>query len=360
MKYGVTRDYVLGLEVVLADGAVIRTGGRNVKDVMGYDLTRLFVGSEGTLGIITEATLRLRPMPPPKSTLLAFFPSVAAAGEAVSRMTAAGLVPVTLELLDRYVINAVESALHLGLDPEAGAMLMIESDAGGELAEAELCTAAAACDAAGASSQQRATGPDEADALREARRQAHWSMAQAGAARTEDVSVPRSRAAALMAAIERVAARHGMAIGVFGHAGDGNYHPTYVTPPGTPDEHALIDARVPTSTPRCSHWAAPSAASTARVSPSVASSSTRSAACDRGRCGPSRPRSTPTASSTPARCCPINGRASSWLRGWQTRESPSASAVCSSDDRRAWRDRIAQPALRAARHDEQPRRSCGS
>ena len=131
VKYGVTRDYVLGLEVVLADGEVIRTGGRNVKDVMGYDLTRLMVGSEGTLGIITEATLKLRPRPAPKTTLLAFFPSVGHAGDAVSRMTAAGVTPVTLEMLDRNIIDAVEGALHLGLDPAAGAMLMIESDAGG-------------------------------------------------------------------------------------------------------------------------------------------------------------------------------------------------------------------------------------
>ena len=134
VKYGVTRDYVLGLEVVLADGEVIRTGGRNVKDVMGYDLTRLMVGSEGTLGIITEATLKLRPKPAPKTTLLAFFPSVGHAGDAVSRMTAAGVIPVTLEMLDRNIIDAVEGALHLGLDPAAGAMLMIESDAGGQLA----------------------------------------------------------------------------------------------------------------------------------------------------------------------------------------------------------------------------------
>jgi glycolate oxidase len=229
VKYGVTRDWVLGLEVVLADGEVIRTGGRNVKDVMGYDLTRLMVGSEGTLGIITEATLRLRPLPAPKTTLLAFFPSVSHAGDAVSRITAAGVVPVTLEMLDRHIIDAVESALELGLDPDAGAILMIESDAGGDLAERELDTAASACEAAGATSLDRATDAAEADAMREARRKAHWALGQIGQARTEDVSVPRSRVAELIAAIARISERHDMEIGVFGHAGDGNFHPAYVT-----------------------------------------------------------------------------------------------------------------------------------
>ena len=229
VKYGVTRDWVLGLEVVLADGEVIRTGGRNVKDVMGYDLTRLMVGSEGTLGIITEATLKLCPLPAPKITLLAFFPSVGQASDAVSRITAAGVTPVTLEMLDRHIIDAVEKALHLGLDAGAGAMLMIESVAGGQVAERELDVATEACRAAGATKLDRATNPDEADAMREARRQAHWSLQQLGQARTEDVSVPRSRLAELVDAIADISERHQMEIGVFGHAGDGNFHPCYIT-----------------------------------------------------------------------------------------------------------------------------------
>jgi glycolate oxidase len=242
VKYGVTRDYVLGLEVVLADGSIIRTGGRNAKDVMGYDLTHLFIGSEGTLGIITEATLRLRPMPAPKLTLLAFFPSVAAAGDAVSRMTRGGLVPVTLELLDNFTIRAVDTALRVGLEQDAGAMLMIESDAGGAAAEAELDAAAAASEAASATSIVRSADPTEADWLREARRKAHWSLEQAGVARMEDVGVPRSRVAQLLSIIETLSAAHGMRVGVFGHAGDGNFHPTFVMDRDDPLAEARINA----------------------------------------------------------------------------------------------------------------------
>src|SRR5439155_3340794 len=108
VKYGQTRDWVLGLEVVLADGAMIRTGGKSVKDVAGYSLTQLFVGSQGTLGIITEATLRLRPAPATRSTMLAFFPTLEASGQAVAGMTAAGMQPCTLELLDQFTIRAVD------------------------------------------------------------------------------------------------------------------------------------------------------------------------------------------------------------------------------------------------------------
>jgi glycolate oxidase len=242
VKYGVTRDAVLGLEVVLADGAVIRTGGKNVKDVLGYDLSHLFIGSEGTLGIITEVTLRLLPLPPPKLTLLAFFASVRQAGEAVADITRQGVIPVTLELMDGFTIRAVDAALRLGLDSDAGAMLMVESDAGGEAAAAELDRVAQACQRAGATSVTRAQDPQEADWLREARRKAHWSLEQAGVARMDDVGVPRSHVPQMLAAIERVAAAHDMRIGVFGHAGDGNLHPTYVMDRDDPRAAARIDA----------------------------------------------------------------------------------------------------------------------
>jgi glycolate oxidase len=242
VKYGVTRDAVLGLEVVLADGTVIRTGGKNVKDVAGYDLTHLFIGSEGTLGVITEATLRLRPAPPPKLTLLAFFATVRAAGDAVTRITEAGIVPVTLELMDAFTIRAVDEAQHLGLDRDAGAMLMIESDAGGAAAEGELDRAEGACRDAGATSLVRAADPTEADWLREARRKAHWSLEQAGVARMDDVGVPRSRVPEMLAAIERISAEHDLPVGVFGHAGDGNLHPTFVVDREDPTAEERINA----------------------------------------------------------------------------------------------------------------------
>lgn len=228
VKYGVTRDAVLGLEVVLADGTVIRTGGRNVKDVAGYSLTHLFVGSQGTLGLVTEATLRLRPAPPPKATLLAFFPTLEASGAAVAAITAAGLGPCTLELMDRYTIAAVDEWHKLGLDRSAGALLLIESDLPGGAAEAELDAAVAACEAAGASETVRATDAAEADWLRQVRRLAFRALERMGVARMEDVGVPRSRMPDLLREIERVAAAHSVTCGTFGHAGDGNLHPTFI------------------------------------------------------------------------------------------------------------------------------------
>jgi glycolate oxidase len=234
VKYGQTRDSVLSLEVVMADGTVIRTGGRNVKDVAGYSLTHLIVGSQGTLGIITEATLRLRPAPPPRSTMLAFFPTLESAGDAVAGMTAAGLSPVTLELLDRFTIGAVDDMHQLGLDRTAAAMLMVESDMPGVAAVDELERAETACRVAGATDVIRAADAQEADWLRQARRAAHYALERLGEVRMEDVGVPRSRVPDMLRAIEAIAARHDVRIGTFGHVGDGNLHPDLVFDRGDP------------------------------------------------------------------------------------------------------------------------------
>ncbi len=242
VKYGVTRDWVLGLEVVLADSSVIRTGGKNIKDVAGYNLTGLFVGSEGTLGLITEATLRLLPRPPANLTLIAFFPSIHAAGQGVANITAAGIRPVTLELMDAFTIAAVDDAYQLGLDRGAAAMLMVESDLGGDAAARELKAGEEACLSAGASSVLVSADTQEADWLRQARRGAHGALERAGAARMDDVGVPRSRVPEMIDRIVEIAARHELPVGIFGHAGDGNLHPTYVLDRNDPDAERKIDA----------------------------------------------------------------------------------------------------------------------
>jgi glycolate oxidase len=235
VKYGQTRDSVLGLEVVLSDGTVIRTGGKNVKDVAGYSLTQLFVGSQGTLGIVTEATLRLRAMPPPRGTLLAFFPSIETAGDAVAAIVRSPLDPVTLEFMDAATIAAVDDWHHLGLDRESAAMLMIESDLPADAALAELDAASALCTAAGATSTIRSADPAEADLLRTARRLGLRALERLGVVRMEDVGVPRARVPELLTAIAAIGQRRGVRIATFGHAGDGNLHPNLVFGRDEPD-----------------------------------------------------------------------------------------------------------------------------
>ena len=242
VKYGQTRESVLSLEVVMADGSVIRTGGRNIKDVAGYSLTHLFVGSQGTLAITTEATLRLRPAPPPRVTMLAFFPTLESAGAAVAGIAAAGLSPVTLELMDRFTIAAVDDMNNLGLDRTAAAMLMVESDLPGVAATDELERAEASCRLAGATDVIRAADEQEADWLRQARRAAHYALERLGEVRMEDVGVPRARVPDMLREIERIAARHDVRIGTFGHAGDGNLHPDLVFDRGDPRAEAKTEA----------------------------------------------------------------------------------------------------------------------
>ena len=242
VKYGQTRDSVLSLEVVMADGSLIRTGGKNLKDVAGYSLTHLIVGSQGTLALITEATLRLRPAPPPRSTLLAFFPTLSAAGDAVAAIATAGVTPATLELMDRFTIRAVDDMHDLGLDRDAAAMLMVESDLPALAADDELARAEAACTGAGATTTLRSRDAAEADLLRQARRAAHWALERLGEVKMEDVAVPRSRVPDMLRAVEAIAARHDVRIGTFGHAGDGNLHPDLVLERGGPDNARITKA----------------------------------------------------------------------------------------------------------------------
>jgi glycolate oxidase len=236
VKYGVTTDYVLGLEVVLADGRAVRLGGRTIKDVAGYDLKRLFVGSEGTLGIITEATLRLRPLPPPATTVVGTFADVVDAGRAVTAVMA-DVRPAALELMDRAAVTAVESVRPMGLGPDVGALLLGQSDAG--LAECEAM--GAAFEAAGATYVAVTDDPDEGELLMGARRMAIPCVEQLGAVLIEDVGVPIPRIPDLIAAVERVAARRQTLVPVIGHAGDGNFHPLVTFDAGDPGATARAE-----------------------------------------------------------------------------------------------------------------------
>lgn len=236
VKYGVTGEYVLGMEVVLADGEILRCGRRTVKGVAGYDLTRLFVGAEGTLGIITEITVRLRPAAQEARTLVAVYPTMSAAGQAVSSIIAAGHVPSMLELLDRTHLRAIEAYWPMGLDTEAAAMLLVATDTG-DRAAADLALIAECCREAGASELYVADDTVEAEALTAARRLAHPAMESLAAQRfpggrgglvVDDVAVPRSRVVDLVTGVEEISARHGVLVGVVGHAGDGNLHPVIV------------------------------------------------------------------------------------------------------------------------------------
>lgn len=227
-KYGVTREYVLGLDVVLMDGTRLRTGRRTVKGVTGYDVTALLVGSEGTLAITTEATLRLIPKPPSVTTLLGLFPDVRASGQAVSAMIAAGTTPRCVEILDRWTLDAVR-ARGVGVDERAGAMLLIEVD--GEPADCDVQAERIGdvCAAAGAIEILAAQDAAQRDRLWEARRQ--LSPATRAMARykiSEDVVVPRDRIPALLDEVDAIGEASSIRMLTYGHAGDGNLHVNFL------------------------------------------------------------------------------------------------------------------------------------
>ena len=242
VKYGVTGDYVLGLEAALADGRVVRTGRRTVKGVAGYDLTSLLVGSEGTLAVITEITVRLRPAPPPPATLVATFADLQDAGRAVERLVAEAVDLSLLEILDATTLAAVDA--HTGMGIDAAAMLLVQTDLADAAAAIEAVRAA--CDGAGAVDVALTTDAAEGAQLLEARRQALPALERLGDWLLDDVCVPRRAIVDLVVGIQQVAADQDLTIGVFGHAGDGNMHPTIVfdrrDPTSVAAAHRAFDA----------------------------------------------------------------------------------------------------------------------
>jgi glycolate oxidase len=234
VKYGVTTDYVLGLDVVLADGTLVTLGGKRIKDVAGLSLVKLFVGSEGTLGIVTRAILRLVPLPLPAATLVASFASVVDAAEAVVAVRRT-LRPSMMELMDRASINAVEDYSPRGLDRAAGALLVVQSDAPGDARVAEIATVEAACTAAGATEVVVTDDPEEGEMFVAARRAAFPAVEARGALLLEDVGAPVPLLPDLLAAVAEVAARHDVEIPTVAHAGDGNTHPIIVYDAADPD-----------------------------------------------------------------------------------------------------------------------------
>ena len=232
VKYGVTRDYVLELEVVNGHGELVRLGRRTAKGVAGFDLAGLFVGSEGTLGVVTEVTVRLRPTRDPEQTVAGYFDSVVDAGHAVAAVTAAGLTPSSLELIDRTCLEAVDSWKQMGLSVDANVVLLGRTDAPGLAGEQEAEKMLMCFEEAGATWAARSTNQEEADALFMARRLAYPALERLGPVLTEDVCVPRTQVAEMLGRIERIAARHDTVIANIAHAGDGNLHPLLITPTG--------------------------------------------------------------------------------------------------------------------------------
>ncbi|WP_210648661.1 FAD-binding oxidoreductase [Nocardioides sp. SYSU D00065] len=234
VKYGVTTDYVLGLDVVLADGTLVTLGGKRIKDVAGLSLVKLFVGSEGTLGIVTRAVLRLVPLPLPPATLVASFATVVAAAQAVVAVRRT-LRPSMMELMDHASINAVEDHSPRGLDRSAGALLVVQSDAPGESRVAEIAAVEAACLAAGATEVVVTDDPDEGEMFVAARRAAFPAVEARGALLLEDVGAPVPLLPDLLAAVTEIARRHDVEIPTVAHAGDGNTHPIIVYDAADPD-----------------------------------------------------------------------------------------------------------------------------
>ena len=229
LKYGTTKDYVLGLDVVLPTGEIIRTGGKLMKDVTGYNLNQIFVGSEGTLGIITEIILRLIPKPEAKRTAMAVFPLLDDATMAVTNLLGAGILPSTIEIMDNTTIRVVEEYLHQGLPVDAAAILIVEVDGKVESVGPEIEQVGKVCEKSGASEVHVATTEEECEALWKARRAVSGALGRlAPTKQGEDISIPRSAIPEMVRRVGEISKKYDLIIPVFGHAGDGNLHPNLV------------------------------------------------------------------------------------------------------------------------------------
>jgi glycolate oxidase len=246
LKYGVTGDYVLGLTVVLADGRILKTGGKPIKDVTGYDLNGLFTGSEGTLGLITEALLRLVARPRYARTALAEFGALDDASRAVNAILLAGIVPAALELMDQTAISCIEEAMNLGLNTDVEASLIIETDGADEetvLREIQAC--AKICQQAGAGSIKVAHNEAERGNLWKARRSMSPSLARKAPNKLgEDITVPRSAIPAVIQRLRLISAKYGLPVVIFGHAGDGNLHPNILFDKRQPEHREKVERMV--------------------------------------------------------------------------------------------------------------------
>lgn len=230
LKYGVTRDYVMGIEVVLPDGTQAFLGNKCVKDVAGYSMKDLFIGSEGTLGIITEVILKVLPRPKARKTMLALYDSMDAAAKTISAIIAAKIIPCTLEFLDRVTVRCVEDYAKIGLPTDVEALVLMETDGHPVVVEEEAAQMMELARANGAHDVRAAADEAEGAKLAAARRNAFSALARVRPTTIlEDVTVPRSELATMVAFIDSVAKRHNLQIGTFGHLGDGNLHPTFLT-----------------------------------------------------------------------------------------------------------------------------------
>ncbi|MGI6225262.1 MAG: FAD-binding oxidoreductase [Peptococcales bacterium] len=247
LKYGVTKDYIMGLEVIMANGDIIRTGGKTVKNVSGYDLTKLFTGAEGTLGIITEITVKLIPAPKYRRSMLAIFDDLDKAGKAIADIVSNKVIPATLEIMDNVTIRTVENYAKIGLPTDAEAILILEVDGSIEqVVINEFETVQKICKEDGAVQIKLAESDAERDGIFAARRAALPALAQVKPTTVlEDATVPRSKIPEMLKALKEIAEKYNLQIGTFGHAGDGNLHPTILTDESDKEEmervHKAVD-----------------------------------------------------------------------------------------------------------------------